>query len=131
MHIEASDHPFFKRVWLARHVLDDTSPIVKPRVRRQIRRNGGHWPERLSHHSGIRNSLQFNQILVSLNGVSSVSASDVYAQKIYDIVDCAVGYQFVNVLYRDADGALKIDTDLINDVREQKGGGGEPLILEE
>jgi hypothetical protein len=25
MMIEASDHPFFKRVWLARHVLDETS----------------------------------------------------------------------------------------------------------
>jgi hypothetical protein len=131
MLIEASDHPFFKRVWLARHVLDETSPILKPRVRRQIRRNGGHWPERLCTWNAIRDSLQFNQILVSLNGVSNVSASDVYAQKIYDFVDINVGYQFVNILYKDTDGALKVDTDLINDVREQKGGGGEPLIIDE
>ena len=86
MLIEASDHPFFKRVWLARHILDDQSPILKPRVRRHIRRNGGRWPERLNTHEGIRESLQFNQILVSLNGVSNISASDVYAQKIYDYV---------------------------------------------
>lgn len=171
MLIEASDHPFFKRVWLARHVLDETSPIVKPRVRRQIRRNGGTWPDSLCTWNAIRDSLQFNQILVSLNGVSNVSASDVYAQKIYDFVDINVGYQFVNVLYKDTDGALKgeqhvclillsvdfdcvitssipdslsillsdviiiitmiVDTDLINDVREQKGGGGEPLIIDE
>lgn len=131
MLIEASDHPFFKRVWLARHVLDETSPILKPRVRRQIRRNGGSWPERLCTWNAIRDSLQFNQILVSLNGVSNVSASDVYAQKIYDFVDINVGYQFVNILYKDTDGALKVDTDLINDVREQKGGGGEPLIIDE
>ena len=107
MLIEASDHPFFKRVWLARHVLDETSPILKPRVRRQIRRNGGSWPERLCTWNAIRDSLQFNQILVSLNGVSNVSASDVYAQKIYDFVDINVGYQFVNILYKDTDGALK------------------------
>ena len=130
MLIEASDHPFFKRVWLGRHVLDETSPILKPKVRRAIRRNGGYWPYRLNSHEAVRDSLQFNQILVSLNGVSNVSASDVYAQKIYDFVDINVGYQFVNILYKDTDQSLKVDTDLINDVREQHGGGGEPLILE-
>ena len=119
-----------KRVWLARHILDDSSPIVKPRVRRQIRRNRGYWPERLNSHSCVRESLQFNQILVSLNGVSNVSANDVYAQKIYDFVDINVGYQFVNILYRDAnDGSLQVEIDLLNDVREQNGGGGEPLIV--
>mmetsp|Transcript_2004 Transcript_2004/g.4385 ORF Transcript_2004/g.4385 Transcript_2004/m.4385 type:complete len:510 (+) Transcript_2004:125-1654(+) len=131
MTVEAGDHPFFKRVWLARHVLDEHSPIVVPRVRRQIRKNGGAWPDRLNTHETIRESINFNQILVSLNGVSNVSASDVYAQKIYDFVDINVGYQFVNILYRDSDGTLGVDTDLINDVREQNGGGGEPLILEE
>lgn len=80
MLVEAGDHPFFKRVWLARHVLDENSPIVKPRVRRQIRKSGGSWPDRLNSHAAIRESLKFNQILVSLNGVSNVSASDVYAQ---------------------------------------------------
>lgn len=128
--IEASDHPFFKRVWLARHVLDENSPILKPRIRRQIRKNGGAWPSRLNSYTAIRDSLQFNQILVSLNGVSNVSASDVYAQKIYDFVDINIGYQFVNILYRDSDATLGVDTDLINDVREQNGGGGEPLIIE-
>jgi hypothetical protein len=101
MLIEASDHPFFKRVWLARHVLDESSPILKPRVRRQIRRNGGRWPTSLYTWSAIRNSLQFAQILVSLNGVSNVSASDVYAQKIYDFVDINVGYQVLTVLHFD------------------------------
>merc|ERR1712194_12601 len=131
MMIEASEHPFFKRVWLARHILDDNSPILKPRVRKLIKRNNQSWPEHLSTYESIRESLQFNQILVSLNGVSNVSASDVYAQKIYDFVDVNVGYQFVNILYRDTDGILKVDTDLLNDVREQRGGGGEPLIVDE
>ena len=131
MAIEASDHPFFKRVWLARHILDDTSPILKPRVRRLIRRNGGYWPERMKDWTDIRESLAFNQILVSLNGVSNVSASDVYSQKIYDFVDVTIGYQFVNMLYKDNDGTIGVDTDLVNDVREQNGGGGEWLVLDD
>ena len=132
MLIEASEHPFFKRVWLARHVLDDTSPLLSPKARRAIRKNGGFWPAHLNNYEGVRKSLDFNQILVSLSGVSNVSAADVYAQKIYDVVDVNIGYQFVNLLYRDGeDGALKVDTTLINDVKEQNGGGGEPLMLGE
>jgi hypothetical protein len=128
MFLEASDHPFFKRVWLVRHVLDENSPILKRKARRSIRKCGGYWPENLNSYQGVHESLAFNQILVSLNGVSNVSASDVYAQKIYDFVDVNVGYQFVNLLYRDGD-VLKVDTDLINDVKEQNGGGGEPLTF--
>jgi len=130
MIIEASDHPFFKRVWLARHELNEYSPLVKNRVRRYMRKHGGAWPRKLNNYEGIRDSLKFNQILVSLNGVSNISASDVYAQRIYDFVDINVGYQFVNLLYREDDGSLGVDVDLVNDVKEQDGGGGEPLVLE-
>jgi hypothetical protein len=107
-------------------------PILKPNVRKEIQKNGGFWPAKRANHAAIRRSLKFNQILVSLNGVSNVSASDVYAQKIYDFVDINIGYQFVNILYRDpTDGSLVVDIDLINDVREQNGGGGEPLIIDD
>ncbi len=82
MEIEAPEHPFFRRVWVARHVLDADSPILKHKVRRQIRKNGNRWPTKLNNARGIRDSLQFNQILVSLTGVSNISACDVYAQKI-------------------------------------------------
>ena len=112
--------------------MSEPAPRARTRPTRYTRlgRSRRFWPERLNSHAAVRDSLQFNQILVSLNGVSNVSASDVYAQKIYDFVDINVGYQFVNILYKDTDGTLKVDTDLINDVREQQGGGGEPLILE-
>lgn len=82
MEIEAPEHPFFRRVWVARHVLDADSPILKYKVRQQIRKNGNRWPTKLNNAQGIRDSLQFNQILVSLTGVSNISACDVYAQKI-------------------------------------------------
>jgi hypothetical protein len=39
----------------------------------------------------------------------------------------AVGYTFANVLQNGADGHLQVADDLINDVVEQKGGGGEPF----
>jgi hypothetical protein len=82
MEIEASEHPFFRRVWVARHILDADSPILKHKVRRQIRKNGNRWPQKLNNARDIRDSLYFNQILVSLTGVSNISACDVYAQKI-------------------------------------------------
>jgi hypothetical protein len=82
MEIEASEHPFFRRVWVARHILDAESPILKHKVRRLIRKNGNRWPPKLNNARDIRDSLHFNQILVSLTGVSNISACDVYAQKI-------------------------------------------------
>ena len=82
MEIEASEHPFFRRAWVARHVLDADSPILKHKVRRSIRKNGNRWPPKLNNARDIRESLHFNQILVSLTGVSNISACDVYAQKI-------------------------------------------------
>lgn len=129
MNIEASSHPFFKRVWLARHILDETSPIVKASVRRQIRRLGGSWPEKLNSYTGVRESLFFNRILVSLTGTANISASSVYAQKIYHFEDCNIGYQFVHMMYKDSEGETQVRPDLINDVMEQHGGGGEPLFV--
>jgi hypothetical protein len=126
--LEVSDHPFFKRAWVARHTLDENSPILSPRVRRMVRRRMGRWPEELNNYQGIKDSLNFDQILVSFNGVSNLSASCVYAQKIYEDFNVYVGYEFVNLLYRDDDD-IKIHMMLINDVREQYGGGGEPLSL--
>jgi hypothetical protein len=81
--IEAPDHPFFKRVWVVRHILNDKSPIVKQRVKTAIRRNNGRWPySKLNTYENIKQSLHFNHLIVSLTGVSNVSASTVYAQKI-------------------------------------------------
>lgn len=126
--LDSPEHPYFKRVWLVRHVLDGHSPLLNVEVRRRIRKNGGHWPCELSNAEKVRESLQFNQILVSLTGILNVSGSDVYAQKIYDYVDLAIGYQFVNLLYKGQDDNLKVDLDLVNDVREQRNGGGEDLM---
>ena len=77
------DHPYFKRIWLIKHILDYNSPLLKPYIRKQILHNNNKWLyNKYNKAEDIRNCLSFNQILVSLNGISNVSASGVYAQKI-------------------------------------------------
>jgi hypothetical protein len=44
-----------------------------------------------------------------------------------DYGDVHIGYRFANILYRDDDQTLGVDLELINDIREQLGGGAEPL----
>jgi hypothetical protein len=128
LEIESPEHPFFKRVWLARHTLDHHSPLLRQEARELVRLNGGHWPHELNNAEAVRASIHFDQIIVSLSGTSNVDANSVYAQKVYEFVDVCVGYRFINLLYRDKrDGSLAADPSLLNDVTEQNGGGGENL----
>lgn len=128
LEIESPEHPFFKRVWLARHTLNHHSPLLRQEARELVRLNGGHWPNELNNAEAVRASVHFDQIIVSLSGTSNVDANSVYAQKVYDFVDVCIGYRFINLLYRDErDGGLAVDSSLLNDVTEQNGGGGENL----
>mmetsp|Transcript_32014 Transcript_32014/g.77777 ORF Transcript_32014/g.77777 Transcript_32014/m.77777 type:complete len:750 (+) Transcript_32014:165-2414(+) len=127
LYVESQDHPFFKRVWVARHVLDSDSPLLINDAKDLIRLNGGRWPAELNNASAVRACVKFDQILVSLSGTSNADANTVYAQKIYDFSNVVVGYRFCNILYREVDGSLGVDTNLLNDVLEQSGGGGEEL----
>lgn len=127
LHVESMEHPFFKRVWNVRHVLDENSPLLKPEAKDLMRANGGHWPEELNNATAVRASIQFDQILVSFSGTSNVDANSVYMQNAYKFKDVAVGYAFCNMLYREANGSIGVDQTLLNDVKEQSGGGGEEL----
>ena len=123
---ESQEHPFFKRVWMIRHRLDEFSPLLKSHARRMVKQNNGFWPLELNTAKGVRAAFEFEQLLVSLTGTSNADANSVYKQHIYDYADVCVGYRFVNMLYRDpTDGALMVDASLISDVMEQAGGGGE------
>ena len=75
----------------------------------------------------MRCSVHFDQVVVSLSGTSNADANSVYAQKVYDFDDLCVGYQFCDILYCEADGSIGVDHSLLNDVKEQTGGGGEDL----
>lgn len=131
LEIDPEEHPFFKRIWLARHVLNEHSPLLKQEAKELIGLNAGHWPIELNSSEGIRASICFDQIVVSLSGVSNADANSVYAQKVYDYVDLCVGYRFCDLLFREADGSIGVDRTLLNDVREQRGGGGEDLNASE
>eukprot|EP00540_Astrosyne_radiata_P023477 CAMPEP_0116860338 /NCGR_PEP_ID=MMETSP0418-20121206/22353_1 /TAXON_ID=1158023 /ORGANISM="Astrosyne radiata, Strain 13vi08-1A" /LENGTH=445 /DNA_ID=CAMNT_0004494721 /DNA_START=334 /DNA_END=1671 /DNA_ORIENTATION=- len=132
LEIESPDHPFFKRVWIARHTLDENSPLLTEEAKKIVRMNEGFWPEELNDHEAVRASIQFDQILVSLSGTSNVDASSVYAQKGYHYDEMNVGYSFVSLLYNQGpEGHLAVDPTKINDVVEQYGGGGEPLFVAE
>lgn len=130
LEIENPDHPFFKRVWTARHTLDLESPILAEEAKQMIRLNNGFWPHEMDDAASVRACINVDQILVSLSGTSNADANSVYAQKVYDFHDVNVGYRFVHMIYRDeGDGHLKADLSVINDVVEQAGGGGEQLLV--
>jgi len=127
LNVESLEHPFFKRVWNVRHVLDVTSPLLRPEAKELIRINNGHWPEELNNATAVRASIQFDQILVSFSGTSNVDANSVYSQNAYDFEDMCVGYAFCNMLFRERNGSIGVDHSLLNDVKEQSGGGAEEL----
>jgi hypothetical protein len=127
---ETHEHPFFKRVFLIRHRLDHTSPLLKEPVREMIKANEGNWPCELNSAYNVKSSMHFDQLLVSIKGTSNAEAKAVYARKMYEFADVVVGYQFVTMIYRDHAGALRTNMGLLNDVVEQVGGGGEEIDAE-
>ena len=125
--VETDRHPFFKRVWVIRHECNELSPLLPNHVRRQIQENNGYWPPKLNRCDAVRRAINFQEIIVSFSGIANDSGSAVYAQKVYSYVDMVVGYTFANILFQDLDGEVIVDTGLLNDVKEQKGGGREPI----
>jgi len=123
------EHPYFRRVWTVRHVLNEMSPLLTNRVKKLIKKNGGLWPIHMSNYESIRNNLKFDQLIVSMKGVSNLSGYTVYMQKVYDYVDVVVGYEFVHVLSQRPDGTVVTEMEYLDDVVEQKGDDcGEPLV---
>jgi hypothetical protein len=127
LELETPSHPFFKRVWVVRHTLNEHSPLLSGVARTMISQNDGYWPEELNNYEKIREHIDFHELIVSFSGTANATGSAVYQQTIYTHADMAVGYTFANVLQNGADGHLQVADDLINDVVEQKGGGGEPF----
>mmetsp|Transcript_23512 Transcript_23512/g.42470 ORF Transcript_23512/g.42470 Transcript_23512/m.42470 type:complete len:570 (+) Transcript_23512:20-1729(+) len=125
--LDANEHPYFRRVWFGRHRLDENSPLLTPVARNRVKLNDGSWPAEMNNYESIKNSIHFRHILVCIQGTSKASATSVYAQKVYDLVDVTVGYRFVPMNYRTDDGDLKTDSHLLNAVYQQRGGGAEPF----
>jgi len=120
------DHPFFNRVWHGRHTLDAHSPLLSRLAKIMIHQNGNTWPEEWNNPKSVRNALRFSDMIVTLTGISNVSAATVHAYKRYKYGDLLVGYEFAPVLYKHPDTQrLKVDMRLIHDVVGQTNGRAE------
>lgn len=127
LELEMPSHPFFKRTWSIRHVLNTHSPLLTQEARDQIEANHGCWPQSLNCYQKLRELIHFHEIIVCFTGTANASGSRVYKQKVYAFDDLNIGYTFANVLHRDERGRLQVDDRLLNDVKEQYGGGGQPF----
>jgi len=123
------EHPFFSRVWHGVHILDSTSPLLTDKARQTIQANNGSWPSSWFEHPNIiQEKLDFEDLILTVAGVSNVSAVTVHAYKRYKIGDVLVGYNFAPLVFRDRKtGITEVDLALANDVREQNGMPGEDL----
>lgn len=122
------EHPFFSRVWHGVHILDANSPLLTDRARKEIKENNGSWHTEWFEPHIIRQKLEFNDLIVTVAGISNVSALTVHGYKRYKVGDVLVGYNFAPLVFRDnTTGLFEVDLSLCHDVREQKGGSCEDL----
>jgi hypothetical protein len=79
------EHPFLSRVWHGVHILDATSPLLTDKAKRRIKENDGSWPTEWFEPHIIREQLEFSDLVVTVAGISNVSALTVHAYKRYKI----------------------------------------------
>ena len=124
------EHPFLSRVWHGVHILDATSPLLTDKARQRIKKNNGSWPSNWFDPDVIRSKLEFHDLIVTLAGLSNVSAVTVHAYKRYKVGDVLIGFNFAPIVFRNVKtGLLEVDLARANDVREQSGLRGENLSL--
>ena len=114
------------------HILDANSPLLTERAKQRIKENDGSWPLEWFDPAKIKKRLEFNDLVVTVAGISNVSAVTVHAYKRYKIGDVLIGFNFSPLVFRDqVTGKLEVDLSLCHDVREQRGGGSEDLMVPE
>jgi len=120
VHLEETSHPFFHSVWQGRHILNENSPLLSTVARKRIKMNNGCWPNQWNNPAEIRKHLKFNNLIVTLTGISNISAESVQIAKRFYTHDALIGYDYAPMSYK-KEGSVKIKTDmtLINDVIEQ------------
>mmetsp|Transcript_3759 Transcript_3759/g.6934 ORF Transcript_3759/g.6934 Transcript_3759/m.6934 type:complete len:419 (-) Transcript_3759:47-1303(-) len=134
--LENDSHPFFKRIWTLRHRLNKDSPLLNGEgamILERFHANGGKgWPPELNSYQKLREIVTFEDISVTLSGTDHTTGNSVYGNTSYTSSDLVVGYRFANALMKsERTGEVGVDLLLVNDVLEQHGGGGEPLVEEE
>jgi len=119
--VEPGNYPLFQNVWTIRHVLNDSSPLLKPKTRSAIKNHHGLWPADLcSNPQAVRNCIQFGKILVSFSGTSQLNASSVYSQHVYAFEDLFVGYEFENMLVMKPSRSISVNESNLSIVRQHE-----------
>lgn len=116
LELETDSHPYFKRVWIVRHSLNENSPILTKKARNIIEKNYGYWPHQMCNHESIHEYVKFHQLIVTISGTTNTAGSSVFGYKVYDFKDLAIGYSFQNILSVSEDGRLKIKLESIDAV---------------
>lgn len=112
--------------------MDEDSPLVSVVARQKIKKNGGYWPEEYNNPAKVREHLRFSSVIITMTGISNVSAESVQIAKRYYHHDVLIGYSFAPCLYKTEGSAmLKVDMKLINDVVEQAASVAEELTENE
>jgi hypothetical protein len=125
VNVECNTHPFLKRVWTIRHVLNADSPLLSERAVRIVKESKGRWPAHACTFEFIRANVEFQQLIVSLSGTKT--GINVYGLHLYDYQNLHVGYAFAPILRSAPGGRFEVDLDNIDSLREQRGGGAEPI----
>ncbi len=115
-------HPYFRSSWRVLHTLNQESPLLTKEVRKKITDNGGSWPAELNKEEAIRDSIDFDQFLVSFKGLSKSTGTKVYSHQVYTKEAIRVGYQFKSILVSNPDGSLGIVPEDIDQIEPQHGG---------
>ncbi len=148
--LSPSFHPNFCRIWFLRHVLDESSPLLKEEVRIRLKERG-RWDAKLNNYQDIRKSLvEFNSIRIMMSGSSALSKGEVYAEKMYAYDDVFIGWKLVGVCFEDErttnssqscrrskrrsgeyaeERKTRVDMSLLHDICPQKGANYEPMML--
>lgn len=126
--LENDSHPLFKRTWILRHRLDVHSPLLDSIAHDLIAANDNSFPAALNSWQALKRHVRFQEIMVTLNGMDNITGNTVYGQKTYSLQDLTIGWRFANTLLMKSDGTVGVDLSFLNDVLEQRGGGGEPLV---
>jgi len=125
--MQETTHPFFTRVWHCTHILNKNSSLLSHETRRAIEANDGFWPNNMLTPEKVRESLTFDKIIITLTGISDLSAANVQIAKKYEIRDVLIGYDFAPMVYKEEHAGkpekdrLKVDMSLEHDIIEQKG----------
>lgn len=113
-------HPFLKRVWHARHILDQYSPLLTTAAREKIAFNEGNWPVEWNNEDLVKEQLKFSDLIVTLTGLSGLSSEPVFGAKSYNSDNVVVGYDYASLLYKfSGSNVLRVDMSLINDIVSQ------------